>query len=136
MDQLVDIAVGSRQVAEVAHAGRARFSTGGQLHTLGEAGVDAEVALVDGVFIFIEIPRIVRTCQHAGFAPDAFFIVHHDDAVFLVLGGRFRRTGPYARRETHRLWPGRSSETPSVPSAIRNPCPRSSDSQDLFSASS
>ena len=38
-------------------------------------------ALVDGLLFFIEIPCIIGAGNHAGFAADAFFFIHHDNPV-------------------------------------------------------
>src|SRR5574341_558648 len=92
MHEFVDLARGVREVSEYTHSGGAGRGACGQLLALGEARVVAEVALVDGVCLLVEIPRVVRARLNAGLAAYALMIMHHDDTGSFILGGRLCRT--------------------------------------------
>ena len=94
MDHFIYDIIRIGDIAEHPGAGRADIGAGRQFLALGKSGIPAEITLVNGMRLFIEISGLIGAGQDTHLTTDAFLAVHHYDAGGFVLIGRLGRTGP------------------------------------------
>jgi hypothetical protein len=87
MQQSVYPATLIRQITKDPYIRRTGGNTGSFLGAFGEKSIIAEIAFIHETSFLFEVPGIIRTSSHAGFASDTTSWIHHDNPGSFILPG-------------------------------------------------